>query len=175
MTFLPRSRSKTRGDSQDTYLSHSSDSTSVFLQRFTHIHTPFHISNLICATTNMSWPRQIRKASALSYQSLQGANVLLLFLDFAFVKRDQHSWQHDASLSAPILSSTIGFVPQQGSLPASLAAPQDETLPDSFGNGQAQYELFRNQIVNIYELMGLAAALPWRSPQNDASGIFCIL
>ena len=40
----------------------------------------------------MSRPHQIRdqnrKASVSSYQSFQGANVLLLFLDFAFQKRD---------------------------------------------------------------------------------------
>ena len=58
----------------------------------------------------MSRPHQNRKASVSSYQSLQGANVLLLFLDlfldFDFVKFDQPSGKHDASLSAPISSST---------------------------------------------------------------------
>ena len=80
----------------------------------THTHTPFHISNLICATTNMSRPHQNRKVS--SYQSLQGANVLLLFLDlfldFDFDKFDQPPWQPDESLRAPISCSTIGFVPE---------------------------------------------------------------
>ena len=40
---------------------------------------------------HMSRPHQNRKASVSSYQSLQGANILLLFLDFALQKRDQPS------------------------------------------------------------------------------------
>ena len=52
-------------------------------------HTPFH--HKINLSVQQCLDHTNRKTSVSSYQSLQAANVLLLFLYFAFQKRDRPS------------------------------------------------------------------------------------
>ena len=80
------------------------------VSHYAHSHNIYKNTHTTLSVLQPCLDHSNRKASVSSYQSPQGAHVLLLFLEFAFQKSNHPSWQQDESLSAHARSSTSGFI-----------------------------------------------------------------